>query len=72
MSESTVDRHVYIFLHRMVYTAYNCTGPEAAKVEYTRTSSQATLIIQNTQTLKFYSDPPPPILQRTFEIILTR
>lgn len=46
MSESTVDRHVYTFLNRMVYTAYNLTDPEANEIEYTRTSSQATLIIQ--------------------------
>lgn len=60
MSESTVDRHVYMFLDRMVYTAYNLTDQEAIKVEYTRTSSQTTLIIQNTQNLKLYSDTPPP------------
>lgn len=37
MSESTVDRHVYMFLNRTVYTAYNLTDPEAIKVEYTHT-----------------------------------
>lgn len=37
MSESTVDRHVYMFLNRMVYTTYNLTDLEAIKVEYTHT-----------------------------------
>lgn len=37
MSESTVDRHVYMFLNRTVYTAYNLTDLEAIKVEYTHT-----------------------------------
>lgn len=46
MSESTVDRHVYMFLNRLVYTAYNLIDPEANDVEYTRTSAQATLITQ--------------------------
>lgn len=35
MSESSVDRHVYIFLNRMVYTVYNFTNLEASKIEYT-------------------------------------
>lgn len=34
------------FSNRMVCTAYNITDPEANIVEYTRTLSQATLIIQ--------------------------
>lgn len=53
MSESTVDRHVYMFLNRMVYTTYNLTDLEAIKVEYTHTYlHEATLIIRNTQTFK--------------------
>lgn len=42
MSESRVDRHVYMFINRMVYTTYNLTNLEAIKIEYI--SSQGTLI----------------------------
>lgn len=70
MSESTVDRHVYMFLNRMVYTTYNHTDPEAIKVEYTHAHAhthihlhKATLIIRNTQTLKLYFDPLPPFFK---------
>lgn len=50
MSESTVDRHVYIFLNRMVYTTYNLTNLEAIKIEYTIISLRGTLI---SKILKF-------------------
>lgn len=71
MSESTVDRHVYMFLNKMVYTAYNLTDPEANEVRiYTHIFTSNT-DNSNTQILKLYSDPPA-ILQRTSEIILTR
>lgn len=67
MSESTVDRHVYMFLNRMVYTTYNLTNLEAIKIEYI--SSQGTLI---SKILKFKnSNLTPKILQRTSEITLT-
>lgn len=56
MSESTVDRHVYMFLNRTVYTAYNLTDPEAIKVEYTHThiftKQQITQLYKNKFLLK--------------------
>lgn len=58
MSESTVDRHVYMFLNRMVYTTYNHTDLEAIKVEYTHAHAHAhthTSSRSNTDNSK-YSD----------------
>ena len=39
MLGSTVDRKVYIFLNRMVYTTYNLTNLKAIKIAYTSISS---------------------------------
>lgn len=50
MSGSRVDRHVYMFLNRMVYTTYNLTNLEAIKIEYISISLQGTLI---SKILKF-------------------